>query len=129
MCFSSARARRQHRLSTAAVEQKQNPDIAIAAIPNAPQELRRTISVDWYGPVEQIARDVANRASYNFQAFGNTPPTPVIVTITARNRPVIDVLRDIGLQVGSQANLKVDASRRIVELYYPSALGQDVSGG
>lgn len=106
----------------AAVEQAASPEVDIASIPAAPQELRRTINIDWYGPVEQVARILADRASYNFQSFGNVPPTPIVVTITSRNRQVIDVLRDVGLQLGSMAQLKVDAQRRVVELYYPSAL-------
>lgn len=106
----------------AAVEQFRNPQADIASLPAAPLELRRTISVNWYGPVEQIAQTAASRASYDFKVFGNTPPTPVIVTIKAQNRQVIDVLRDIGLQIGTQANLRVDTPRRVVEIYYPSAL-------
>lgn len=112
----------------AAVEQADNPDVTIASIPNAPQELRRTITLDWYGPVEQVAQDVADRASYEFKAFGNAPPTPVIVAIRAENRQVIDVLRDIGLQLGTLANVRVDAQRRVIELYYPSALEDPAKG-
>lgn len=106
----------------AAVEQADNPNAAIASIPNAPQELRRTITVDWYGPVEQVTQEVAGRASYNFKVFGSSPPTPVIVTIRAQNRQVIDVLRDIGLQLGNLANLRVDAATRAIEIHYASAL-------
>jgi defect-in-organelle-trafficking protein DotD len=113
----------------AAVEQTRNPNVAIASIPNAPQELRRTMSLDWFGPVEQVTQTVAARAGYTFKVFGNTPPAPVIVTVKAQNRQLIDLLRDIGLQVGTMANLKVDARSRVVELYYPSALDQTSSGG
>lgn len=112
----------------AAVEQADNPDATVAAVPNAPQELRRSMTVDWYGPVEQVAKDVADRASYEFTTFGNTPPVPMIVAIRAENRQVIDILRDIGLQLGGTAKLRVDAQRRVIELYYPSALEDPAKG-
>ena len=105
----------------AAVEQHREPSVQIASVPNAPQELKRAITVEWYGPAEQIINDVAARASYTFQIFGDTPPTPIIVSLTARNRQVIDVLRDLGLQMGTKADLRVDANRRTIELYYPSS--------
>jgi hypothetical protein len=35
-----------------------------------------------------------------------------------RNQPVIETLRDVGLQLGGRAELKVDANLKIVELSY-----------
>lgn len=102
----------------ASVEKSRNPGESVLGVPNAPQELRRSVTVSWVGPVEPIAKDVANRAGYSFNALGDVPPTPIVVNINAQNRQVIDVLRDLGLQMGTRADIKVDAVRRVVELHY-----------
>lgn len=101
-----------------AVEQVRTPSAAIATIPNAPVELKRGISVDWSGPVEPLAQTLAAKTGYQYSTFGDQPPTPIIVNVQATNRPMIEVFRDVGLQLGSRADLRVDAARRLVEIHY-----------
>jgi defect-in-organelle-trafficking protein DotD len=107
----------------AAVEQVKSPGVAVEPIHNAPTELQRAITVNWVGPAEQIAQKLADRASYQFMAYGAPPPVDLIVTINVENRPVIEVLRDIGLQLGARADVKVDAQRKTVELHYAPVTG------
>lgn len=107
----------------AAVEQARSPGIAVAPIHDAPIELRRAITLDWVGPAEQVAQTLANRAGYVFNTIGNAPPVPLIVTVNVQNEPVIDVMRSVGLQLGQRADLKVDATARIVELHYSANTG------
>lgn len=102
----------------AAVEYARTPGVAVNTIGEAPPELRRSITVNWVGPVEPITKTLADRAGYNFLTIGNTPPIPVVVSLDVENRPVIDVMRDIGLQLGMRADVKVDAERRVVEIHY-----------
>lgn len=107
----------------AAVEQARSPGIAVAPIENAPAELRRAITVNWVGPVEQITKTLADRAGYSFNIVGNTPATPVVVSLDVENKPVIDVLRNIGLQLGMRADIRVDGTRRVVEVQYAPNAG------
>ena len=102
----------------AAVEQTRTPSAGVAALDDVPEQLRRSISVTWVGPVEPIAEKLADRAGYSFSTLGDRPPIPVIVTVEAVNKPLIDILRDIGLQVGNRADLIVDAQRQVVEVSY-----------
>lgn len=102
----------------AAVEYARSPGVAVSTIDNAPAELRRSITVNWVGPVEPITKTLADRAGYNFLAIGNSPPVPLVVSLDVQNRPIIDVMRDIGLQLGLRADVKVDAERRVVEIHY-----------
>ena len=102
----------------AAVEQTRTPSASVAALDDVPEQLRRSISVSWVGPVEPIAEKLADRAGYEFNTLGDRPPVPVIVTVDAVNKPLIDILRDIGLQVGSRADVIVDAKRQVVEVSY-----------
>ena len=107
----------------AAVEYSRAPGTSVAPIDNAPIELRRAITVNWVGPVEIISKTLADRANYNFVVIGAPPPVPVIVSIDAENKPVIDVLRDVGLQLGLRGDVKVDSSHRVIEIHYPANTG------
>lgn len=107
----------------AAVEYARTPGVAVAPIANAPRELRRAITVNWVGPVEPITKTLAERASYRFIVLGVSPAVPIVVSLDVENTPVIDVLRDIGLQMGNRADIRVDAQRRTVEVHYPPAEG------
>jgi defect-in-organelle-trafficking protein DotD len=102
----------------ASVEQSRNPGVSIQSVPAAPQELRRTVSVEWVGPIEPIVRRLADRAGYATQVNGDRPPAPLVVSILAKQKSVVEVLRDVGLQAGTRADISVDPDRHIVELNY-----------
>ena len=102
----------------AQVEQVRTPTAAVSTIPNAPAELRRGVTVEWTGPAEPMVEALSQKTGYTYQVFGTQPPVPLLINLKATNRPAIEVFRDIGLQLGSRANLNVDAQRRVVELYY-----------
>ena len=83
---------------------------------DVPPELSRTATLDWIGPVETLAETLAERAGYRFSIAGPRPVRPAIVAVAARNRPLIDLLRDAGMQLGGAGTLTVDAERRAVRL-------------
>jgi len=107
----------------ASIEQYRTPQGGVSTIPNAPVELRRGITVQWVGPVMPLAKALADKTGYQFMALGDVPPTDVIVSIDANNQQIIDVLRDIGLQMGQRADLKVDGNRKVIELQYAPTIG------
>lgn len=107
----------------AAVEYARSPGISVSPTDNAPVELRRAVTVNWVGPAEVITNTLASRANYSFSVFGTSPPIPIVVSIDVENKPVIDVLRDIGLQLGLRGDIRVDGSKRAVELHYPPNTG------
>ena len=55
---------------------------------------------------------------YKLKVLGATPSIPVVVSITASNSVVADILKDAGLQAGKKANLVVYPGSRIIELRY-----------
>jgi len=107
----------------AAIEQTKSPGVAVQPITNAPDELMRAMTITWVGPPEQLMRKLADRASYNFIALGNRPPVPLVVNVDVQNEPVIEILRDIGLQLGVRADVKVDSERQMIELHYAPVTG------
>ena len=81
-----------------------------------PAALLTTVTLDWTGPVETLAEELARRAGYRFFAAGPVPARPAIVAVKTTDAPLIAALRDAGIQVGQAAVLTVDADRRIVRL-------------
>ncbi|HEY8963631.1 MAG TPA: DotD/TraH family lipoprotein [Alphaproteobacteria bacterium] len=114
--------------SLAAVEQTRTPSAAAAAmIPAAPPELQKAVTFVWSGPVEPVARDLAAKSGYTFRTIGDTPAAPIVVNLNVYNEPMIEVLRDIGLQMGSRADLRLDANSRAVEIIYAPTVNQATS--
>lgn len=107
----------------AAVEQARTPGVSVGPVSGAPPELRRAMTVSWTGPVEPLAKKLADRAGYGFLVLGAPPPVPLVVAVDSENKPVVDILRDVGLQLGLRADVKVDAGRRMVEIHYAPNTG------
>jgi defect in organelle trafficking protein DotD len=104
--------------SLAAIEQVRTPTDLPPLADGAPPELRRSVTVNWIGAVEPLVKQLADRASYEFTTSGNPPETAIVTSVNVRNQPVIETLRDVGLQLGGRAQLKVDANLKVIELSY-----------
>lgn len=107
----------------ASVEQARTPGVAIQSVPSAPQELRRSVSVEWVGPIEPLTQKLADRAGYRFRVNGAAPAAPIVVNVVAKQKSVVEVLRDVGLQAGTRADISVDVDQKVVELDYAPASG------
>ena len=81
-----------------------------------PAALLRTVALDWTGPLETLAEDLARRAGYRFLAAGPVPARPAIVVLKPGETTLIAALRDAGIQAGQAATLTVDADRQTVQL-------------
>jgi len=102
----------------AAVETTKMPIKPIAVVPDAPLELQRALTFDWTGPVEPLIEELTRKAGYRYGIIGNKPSLPITISMRANNKPLINVLRDIGIQMGARADLKVDAQSRMIEVQY-----------
>ena len=113
----AAAQRAEAALTTLARAQAGEHPQAGAPVPGgAPPELLRTATLDWIGPVEALAEALAKRAGYGFSVAGPPPVRPAIAAVAARDRPLIGLLRDAGIQLGGAGTLTVDAGRRAVRL-------------
>ena len=92
------------------------PDSGLPDARSVPAALLMPVTLDWTGPVEALAEELARRADYRFAEAGRPPARPLIVAVEAEGEPLIAVLRDAGLRAGSAATLTVDAARRMVLL-------------
>ncbi len=93
-----------------------DPESGLPDARSVPAALRTPVTLDWTGPVEALADELARRAGYRFAEAGRPPARPLIVSVEADAQPLIAVLRDAGLRAGAAATLTVDAERRTVLL-------------
>ncbi len=108
----------------ASIEQMRTPNATEHPVHAIPSELKRGMTVNWVGPVENILETVSNRASYTFSVLGGSPANELVISLDIENKPIFDVLRSIGLQLGTRADVHVDSKKKIVELKYRSVLSQ-----
>lgn len=97
------------------IEQAQLPPQKMN-LPNL--DMPELISVDWSGPVEPLLQKMAKASGYKLRVLGTHPAIPVLVTITAYNTPMADVLRDAAFQCMSKADVVAYPNKRVIELRY-----------
>ncbi len=100
-----------------------DPESRLPNVRSMPAALRMPVTLDWTGPIETLAEELARRAGYRFAEGGRPPARPLIVAVEAEGEPLIAVLRDAGLRAGSAATLTVDAARRTVLLDWTAPEG------
>lgn len=76
------------------------------------------VSIDWGGPVEPLVAQIAASSGYKIRVLGNPPAVPVMVFLSVKNVPLGNVLRDIGFQVNTKANIVVFPRSKVIELRY-----------
>ncbi|MDR3424647.1 MAG: DotD/TraH family lipoprotein [Alphaproteobacteria bacterium] len=105
------------------IEQQKNPAVPPVQddYANAPPNMMQPVSLRWSGPIEQVTRTLAERAGVRFRVKGRRPPVPLVVNVDAYQEPIIHVLRDIGLQAGTRADLSIDQNEGVVEVRYAAA--------
>jgi defect-in-organelle-trafficking protein DotD len=105
------------------IEQQKNPTIPPLQddYANASPNMMQPVSIRWSGPIEQIAGTLAERAGLRFRVKGRQPPVPLVVNVDAYQQPIIHILRDIGLQAGTRADLAIDQNEGVVEVRYAAA--------
>jgi len=108
----------------ASVEQARTPELYTPVVTDAPEELRLLLTVQWTGPWENLLKTMAERVNYEFRVIGKPTPTPIIVTVDAKQQPFVDVLRNIGLQAAGRADLVLDSRSKVVEVRYAPDTGR-----
>ena len=93
-----------------------------------PPALRTPVTLDWTGPLEALARELADRAGYRFLVAGRPPARPLMVAVRAEEEPLLAVLRDAGLQAAGAATLTVDAASQAVLLEWAPPAPAEADG-
>lgn len=103
----------------AGIEQERAPQMpAPVDYSSAPPALTQPITVRWSGPIEQMVEALASRAGMKYQKVGSRGGAPLIVNVDVYQRPLIEVLHDLGLQSGRRADISVNSSNNTIEIRY-----------
>ena len=106
----------------AEIQQAVHPQAKLPEPPNAAKiGMADLASVDWIGPIEPLVRKIASASHYKLRVLGHAPAIPIIVSVTAKDTPLADILRDLGFQAEQQAGLVLYPSSRVIELRYRGA--------
>lgn len=101
------------------IEQQREPQLPPSQdYSSAPPELTQLITVRWSGPVEQMVETLSTRAGMKFQPVGGRPNVPLLVNLDVYQKPLIEVLHDLGLQAGRRADISVNSSNNTIEIRY-----------
>lgn len=101
------------------IEQVRAPSLpATPDYSNAPAALQQLMTVEWSGPVEQVLQTLAARVGMQFRTQGNKPAVPLLVSLNVYQKPIIEVLSDLGLQVGRRAEITVQGQKGYIEIRY-----------
>jgi hypothetical protein len=76
------------------------------------------VSYDFYGNVEDIVREIANRYQYRFEVYGKVPPEKVMTNVFVTRKPAIEVLKQIGYT--STVWLDIAVKKDVIEIRYKS---------
>lgn len=102
-----------------AVQQAVHPNAKIAPPVNPKRiGMAQVASLQWTGPIEPLLRKIAGATNYKLQVIGNTPSTPIIVSISKKNQPLATILRDAIFQAQGQASISVYPANKMIELRY-----------
>src|SRR3989338_1468215 len=103
-------------------EQAAYPPVRVSEPPNPDSYgMSMPASMDWNGPIQPLIQQIANSANYKLRVLGRAPAIPIIVSITAKNTPIGDILRDAGYHSGKRANIVVFPYNNTIELRYAGA--------
>ncbi|MDR1057018.1 MAG: type IVB secretion system lipoprotein DotD [Coxiellaceae bacterium] len=80
--------------------------------------MNQLASIDWHGPIVPLAKKIAEAAKYKLNILGTPPGIPILVSISAKDTPLADILRDAHFQCGNKANIVVYPASKIIELRY-----------
>lgn len=86
-------------------------------IPHA-YNMQAHATVDWSGPIDEVAMRVAKAAHYRLRVLGKKPAIPVLVNVSARDESLAEILRNLDYQAGKKADIHVYPRAKVVELRY-----------
>lgn len=103
----------------AAMEKAVHPSIKLPAPPNPTSiGMAQLASVDWNGPVEPLIRKIAAATHYRVRVLGRPLAIPPLVSISAKNTPLADILRDASFQVAKKADIIIYPRSHVIEIRY-----------
>lgn len=89
-----------------------NP-VSLNAAPPHP-ELNAAVSLRMKAPLDDVARALADKVGYRFSSNAVAGADPVAMDLDGQNVPVLDLLRRVGTQAASRADVVVRPDERLI---------------
>jgi len=102
----------------AEIEKRRTPVDKAPDLNNVPRILMQPMTITWNGPLSAIVKTIANKAEYGYLEMGVKTSSPVLVQVDAVREPLVNILRDVGMQAGSRAGVVLDIDNRNIEVHY-----------
>ena len=94
------------------------PSVAEVAQPVIPEDLRRTVTFAWNGPLDAGVAKLAASIGYTFYTTGPASQQPLNVTIQISSVPVYQVFQALGEEAGAQATVQLDPQHHQVQVIH-----------
>lgn len=79
------------------------------------------MTFQWRGPIEPAVSLLANKLGYSFRVIGATFPPEPCVYIDAHEKPLFELLEEIGFQAADRAEIELsEKTREVLLRYLPS---------
>jgi len=78
--------------------------------------MKRTTAI-WAGDVRIVVRKLADQFGMDVVVKGKSP-TPLMVSVSAKDQPFVSILESIGSQTGNVANITCDVSKNLLQIEY-----------
>jgi defect-in-organelle-trafficking protein DotD len=103
----------------AQIERASNPPMRLPS-PSDPKmiDMGQLATVEWTGPIGPLVEKIAQASHYRLRKLGNPPAIPVLVSISTKDTPLADILRNANFQCGNKANIVIYPASRTIELRY-----------
>jgi len=90
---------------------------------NIPFNLDKKVDIDkWSGPAESVLRNLAEVSNYRFRVSGYAPIPEIVLSVSGKDKMIIDYLYDIGYQLGDRGDVVIhpplDGVSGIIDLKY-----------
>tara|TARA_Y100000588_G_scaffold341918_1_gene386304 strand:+ start:1248 stop:1787 length:540 start_codon:yes stop_codon:yes gene_type:complete len=85
-----------------------------------PEGLERPMTITWEGPIRPLISQLTKEVDYQVRFIGDLPPVPHTVSVVAKNKPIIEILRDINAKVDGLVDINIfsDSEAKIIEVKY-----------
>jgi defect-in-organelle-trafficking protein DotD len=94
------------------------PSMAQVDQPLVPEDLRRTVTFAWNGPLDAGVAKLAASIGYTFYTTGPASQQPLNVSIQISSVPVYQVFRALGDEAGTRATVQIDPQHHQVQVIH-----------
>jgi defect-in-organelle-trafficking protein DotD len=101
-----------------AQEAKSPPVVNIEPLITPEGGMGGTADIDWVGPLGPLVSRLAEMSGYRVKFLGTPPAIPIVVSITARQTVIAELLQNASLQAGQHAKILVLPENRVIEVRY-----------